>query len=85
MPRAPAPDRPEDADLALARLSYEEALAELEALVAGLESGQWPLDRMLQAYQRGARLLQHCRDRLQAVEQQVQVLEDGPLRPWTSA
>lgn len=85
MPRAPAPLRPDDADEALDRLSYEEALAELEQLVAGLEAGQWPLDRMLQAYQRGARLLQHCRGRLAAVEQQVQVLEDGQLRPWNAA
>ena len=62
--------------------SYEQALAELERLVAELESGQLPLDRLLAGYQRGARLLEYCRARLEAVEQQVKVLEDGQLKPW---
>jgi exodeoxyribonuclease VII small subunit len=65
--------------------SYEEALAELERLVSELESGQLPLDRLLQSYQRGAQLLTYCRGRLEAVEQQVKVLEDGQLKPWMQA
>lgn len=62
--------------------SYEDALAELERLVYELESGQLPLDRLLQGYQRGAQLLAYCRARLEAVEQQVKVLEEGQLKPW---
>ena len=65
--------------------SYEEALAELERLVAAMEGGQMPLDRLLEGYQRGAELLGYCRSRLDAVEQQVKVLEDGQLRPWTES
>jgi exodeoxyribonuclease VII small subunit len=72
-PAAPAP------------ASYEAALAELEQLVARIESGQMPLDQLLQGYQRGAELLQFCRDRLQAVEQQIQVLDEGGLKPWSGA
>jgi exodeoxyribonuclease VII small subunit len=64
---------------------YEDALAELERLVAAMEAGQLPLDALLQNYQRGAALLEHCRSRLQAVEQQVKVLEDGQLKAWVSA
>ena len=63
--------------------SYEQALAELERLVLAMEGGQLPLDRLLQSYQRGAELLGFCRARLQAVEEQVKVLEDGQLKPWT--
>jgi exodeoxyribonuclease VII small subunit len=63
--------------------SYEEALAELERLVGELESGQLPLDRLLQSYQRGALLLNYCRGRLEAVEQQVKLVEDGHLKTWT--
>ena len=63
--------------------SYEEALAELERLVLAMEGGQLPLDRLLESYQRGAELLGFCRARLQAVEEQVKVLEDGQLKPWT--
>ena len=65
--------------------SYEEALAELERLVAAMESGQMPLDKLLDAYRRGADLLGFCRGRLEAVEQQVKVLEDGQLKPWAGA
>lgn len=63
--------------------SYEDALAELERLVASMEAGQLPLESMLEGYRRGARLLAFCRQRLEAVEQQVKLLEDGELKPWT--
>lgn len=62
--------------------SYEEALAELERLVACMEAGQLPLDQLLGSYQRGAELLGYCRTRLQAVESQVKLLEDGELKVW---
>jgi len=64
--------------------SYEDALRELERLVADMEGAQLPLDRLIESYRRGAELLQYCRGRLEAVETQVQVLEDGQLKPWTA-
>lgn len=64
---------------------YEDALAELERLVQAMESGQLPLDQLLDSYRRGAALLGFCRGRLQAVEQQVKVLEDGQLADWSAA
>ena len=63
---------------------YEDALAELERLVQAMESGQMPLDGLLDSYKRGAELLQFCRGRLQAVEAQVKVLEDGQLKDWAA-
>ena len=65
--------------------SYEEALAELDRLVAAMEAGQLPLERLLESYRRAALLLTHCKGQLQAVQEQVQVLEDGQLKPWSSA
>ena len=65
--------------------TYEAALQELEGLVARLESGQLPLDQLLTGYQRGAQLLKFCRDRLEAVETQIKVLEGTELKPWTQA
>jgi exodeoxyribonuclease VII small subunit len=47
-----------------------------------MEAGKMPLDRLLESYRRGAELLGFCRSRLEAVEQQVKVLEDGQLKPW---
>lgn len=78
MPRSSAPTAPEPA-------TYEQALAELEALVQAMEAGKMPLDQLLGSYKRGAELLQQCRARLQVVEDQVKLLEDGQLKPWTTA
>ena len=63
--------------------TYEQALSELDRLVQAMEAGQLPLDQLMDGYKRGAELLQFCRGRLEAVEQQVQVLEDGQLKPWS--
>jgi exodeoxyribonuclease VII small subunit len=70
---------------AAAAPTYEDALGELERLVAAMEGGSLPLDKLLESYQRGAELLSLCRARLTAVEQQVKVLEEGQLKPWTAA
>ncbi|MEJ7929692.1 exodeoxyribonuclease VII small subunit [Ramlibacter sp. AN1015] len=63
--------------------SYEAALAELEQLISRIESGQLPLEQLLAGYERGAELLQYCRGRLEAVENQIKVLDEGRLRAWT--
>ena len=63
--------------------SYEAALQELEQLISGIESGQLPLEQMLSGYQRAAELLAFCRSRLQAVQEQVKVLDEGQLAAWT--
>jgi exodeoxyribonuclease VII small subunit len=63
--------------------NYEAALEELDQLVGLIESGQLPLEQLLTGYQRGAQLLQYCRDKLQAVENQIKVLDEGTLKPWT--
>ena len=62
--------------------TYEAALAELEQLVGQMESDALPLEQLLGSYQRGAALLKFCRSRLQAVEEQVKLLEDGQLKSW---
>jgi exodeoxyribonuclease VII small subunit len=69
---------------AVAPPSYEAALEELEQLVAQLESGTLPLDQLLSGYQRGAELLKYCRDKLEAVENQIKVLDEGTLKPWAA-
>lgn len=82
MPKTPP--APGDAKApADAPASYEEALSELERLVIAMEGGQLPLEKLLESYKRGADLLNYCRERLSAVEQQVQVLEEGQLKPWS--
>jgi exodeoxyribonuclease VII small subunit len=76
---------PRSSTAAAAPATYEQALAELESLVQAMEGGKMPLDQLLASYQRGAALLQQCRARLQAVEEQVKLLEDGQLKPWVNS
>ena len=64
--------------------SFEAALAELEALVARMESGDLPLAESLAAYRRGAKLLAYCQAALKDAQQQVQVLEKGMLQPFSA-
>jgi exodeoxyribonuclease VII small subunit len=64
--------------------SYEAAVKELEDLIDQLESGSMHLEQLLTGYQRGAVLLQFCRQRLEAVENQIKVLDDGVLKPWST-
>lgn len=60
--------------------TFEAALAELETIAQGMESGKLGLEESLAAYQRGIVLLEHCRSALAAAEQKIQVLEAGQLR-----
>jgi len=60
--------------------SYEAALDELERLVAAMEGQQLPLEQLLESYKRGAELLAFCRGKLQAIEQQVKVLDSESLK-----
>jgi exodeoxyribonuclease VII small subunit len=61
----------------IARLSFEEALKELEAIVAELESGQAPLEQSIERYERGARLKAHCEARLEAARLKVERIVVG--------
>ncbi len=65
--------------------SFETALAELEQVVADMESGKLTLEDSLAAYKRGAELLSFCRSRLDDAQQQVRVLEDGVLKDFSAA
>ena len=65
--------------------SFEAALAELERVVADMESGKLTLEDSLAAYKRGAELLSFCRSRLDDAQQQVRVLEEGALRDFTAS
>ncbi|MEO0047806.1 MAG: hypothetical protein RLZZ410_765 [Pseudomonadota bacterium] len=56
-------------------LGYEEAVAELEGLIAKMESGKLTLEDTLGSYKRGAELLKHCQKVLEQVEQQVKTFQ----------
>lgn len=62
----------------VASLSFEAALAELDAIVKRLEGGQARLEEAIADYERGAALRRHCEARLAEAEQKVQAIVAGP-------
>ena len=60
--------------------SFEEALAELEKIVAKMESGKLTLEQSLDAHRRGIELAQLCQSVLARAQQQVKVLEENALK-----
>jgi exodeoxyribonuclease VII small subunit len=63
-------------------MSFERALGELEHIVEQMESGDLSLEHSLQAYKRGAELLQFCQAALKDAQQQVRILEGGLLQDF---
>ena len=69
-------------------LRFEQALAELDAILRELEDGTTTLEDALARYERGVALLRQCYDQLRDAEQRVKVLagatEDGTpdLKPF---
>jgi exodeoxyribonuclease VII small subunit len=63
--------------------SFEAALAELEKIVASMESGKLTLEQSLVAHKRGLELAQYCQSALAQAQQQVKVLEEGTLKNFT--
>jgi len=67
---------------AIEDLSFEEALAELQALVKALEKGDSKLEEAIRAYERGAALKRHCERKLREAQEKVDrivVGTDGSL------
>jgi exodeoxyribonuclease VII small subunit len=62
----------------VAALSFEDALAELEQIVRGLESGQQKLEDAIKCYERGAALRQHCEAKLAEAEARVAAIVERP-------
>ncbi|MDQ6973926.1 MAG: exodeoxyribonuclease VII small subunit [Mariprofundaceae bacterium] len=58
------------------KLSFEEALNEMTALVEKLESGQMSLEDSVEAFEQGVTLSRHCELLLDKAEQRLDVLND---------
>ena len=58
-------------DPKLEDISFEEALANLEDIVQRMESGDAPLDSLVQNYEKGVKLLKICRDKIEGAEMKI--------------
>ena len=57
--------------------SFEDALRELEQILAEIEGGQVGLEESLVKYERGNFLIQHCRSVLNSAEKQIELISKG--------
>ncbi|MGE0723406.1 MAG: exodeoxyribonuclease VII small subunit [Alphaproteobacteria bacterium] len=62
----------------VAKLSFEEALAELEKIVRQLEGGQGALEQAIESYQRGVLLKRHCERKLAEAQARIEQIAIGP-------
>ena len=66
-----------------APLSFEAGLRQLEAIVKEMESGELPLERALDLFERGMKLSETCRKQLAEAETRVEILmkRAGEVQP----
>ena len=63
--------------------NFEASLAELEQIIIELESGELPLDKMMERYEKGVKTLELCRKVLAQAEKKIELLiqgKDGELK-----
>ena len=75
MPEDPSAPRPAE--------SFEACLDQLEKVVKDLESGDLPLERSLELFEKGMSLSETCRKQLEDAETRVEMLirKEGKLQP----
>lgn len=61
----------------IAKMTFEEAMKELESVVGKLERGEVPLEESIALYERGAALKAHCEKKLKAAEERVEKITRG--------
>lgn len=72
----------------ISKLSFEEALQELEQIVKRLEGGAGKLDEAIQSYERGALLKRHCEAKLREAQARVDkivIAADGSVKAESAA
>lgn len=59
------------------KMSLEEAMARLEAVVTELENEKLPIDKSLKLYEEGVKLASLCAGELEAAKRKIQILQSG--------
>ena len=77
------PDMAETKTKPVDKLTFEEALAELDVIVRQLEAGDVDLEKSIAIYERGAALKAHCETRLKSAELKVEQIVQGTNGPAT--
>ena len=65
-------------DTPIDKMSFEEAMRELEGIVGQLDSGEVELEKSIELYERGAKLKAHCDAKLKEAEEKVATITADP-------
>ena len=60
----------------IAKLTFEQAIKELTAIVGKIETGEIPLADSIQQYEKGMALIKHCRTILQQAEKRIEKIAE---------
>ncbi|MFP3944609.1 MAG: exodeoxyribonuclease VII small subunit [Alphaproteobacteria bacterium] len=72
-----AGEKPADLPPDIAKLSFEEAVKELETIVSQLEEGRVDLEKSIEIYERGVALKTHCEAKLKAAQARIEKIVVG--------
>ena len=64
-------------NIELEKLTFEEAMKELELLVDSLDKGDISLDQAIAAYDRGSQLKDHCQKKLNEAKMKVETIQSS--------
>ena len=64
-------------NIKLEKLTFEEAMKELELLVDSLDKGDISLDEAIAAYDRGSQLKDHCQKKLNEAKMKVETIQSS--------
>ena len=64
-------------DNMLDKMTFEEAMNELENLVESLDKGDISLDQAIAAYDRGSQLKDHCQKKLSEAKMKVETIQSS--------
>lgn len=59
------------------KITFEEALSELETIASQLEEGTLGLDDSITRFEKGIELARFCREKLEEAERKIEILQKG--------
>ena len=59
------------------KLSFEQALSNLEEIIRQMESGEAPLESLVTHYQTGVKMLKICRERIDSAEMKIKEVNEA--------
>lgn len=73
---------PKDKQNDVKQLGFESSIDQLTEIVGKIEQGQIPLEQSLEQYERGMKLIRHCRDILAQAEKRIEKISEPELENY---